>query len=1616
LVQIDFYSLSSRNTRGTSEKTMRMIFQQHRNRFVFFWFMLVFAWLFCGFPQNRHANAAAPYDDWWDTMYGSRKKITVNPGTSINSVQTGTTTIPVASQSATVNITAVDRTKAFLVFGVSENSDVPTDAQISGQITANNQLTFSRFNATPATAVTIKWYVAEFTSGVTVQRGSANLADQTQISATIESVDTTKSFPLISYRIDGSILAGDDFVKAKILDATTLELRVQEAAATAGAIAEWQVVEFTGSSVLSGDTTIAAGNTSEVYTRPSGSWDLSRSWLIYTYSVGSGDLADIGQKLVRGRFTANNQLTFDRDHDNGTNTEAVNITWYVVEFTDGTNVQSGNKSFGTGDTSLAQAINNVDTARAIASGGFFGRGGQSSYASADNPGVGWFALDLTSSTNLQITRGLMGSSTADVGWFVLEFPPPTDVPSGYSVSVTFDHEAMVSQGSAQADGDDVRVAYWNGATWTALDRVLDPLSSWDDVATKIWFKTQAIINASSSDDNYYIYYDNSSASNPPDDWANVFMVGDDFNDGILTSGITTSTAGTASISETGGEAFIDLGTDENADAGILVSTNTLPDDKKFVIRHKTKLVSGGGISDPEFKGIGIGKSAGTYGVDTNTNENPRRRIISFIRADDSWAQIYYYSAFDFCYHWDGTAWQTGNGFWDQGNLSLNTYYIHELISDGTEWYVRISEADGTVLTITTPIAWANTYDTSNDLWFYWGEIYTNFYYADVKSDWVYVRQYIDPEPTTSMGNQECNLGYSYRRSIKIDGDEVGGSSGYMTDFPALVDLSGSWLQTAPAGDIKHASGWDIIFRGLDDTTCNGTAPCDLDFEIETYDGSTGKLVAWVRVPQVYAGDSDPGNDTVIYMYYGSACVTSDPQNATAVWDSNYKGVWHLAEKYGLNFDGTTSYVDSGYNTHHTQTTIEAWIYPETWGENSMGRVVDKREGVNDALKLFIYGAGNPPNHSLTFERKFSAGSGYEMWATPADSIVLNTWQHVAVTYDDSDPANEPSIYINGQLQTLTPIMTGSGTAVDTTDDYIIGNRGAGDMTFDGIIDDLRIYSRILTSDEINDRYLGKREPSRDGLVIEYLMDEGSGTSVSDSSGNSHHGDMTGHAAAWVRSRMHDSTGNSNIGKRRTLVGAPAEKINGCDAFDGSDDSFRVEDYQRLDMGTSDFTLEAWAKLTPSSEPYPTIIFKGAGSNGEAGYWLFSYDDTPSFVRFTIGDGSTRKNVNSDIDIEDDQWHHVVAVADRSGVDGTLSMYIDGDPHGQTNYTGFPGSIDSGYDWFLISASATTANWVGNLDEVRVTSGIRSAEWVETEANNQQENSTFFTLGSEEPVNSLPSAPTELYSNNNTAQSGQTNPIDITDTSPAFSAIYNDPDPGDIANKYRVEVNTQSDFNGTVMWDSGASGTAMTDTTEGNRCPDIIYAGAALQDATTYYWRIRFWDDSGAAGVVATGQFTTTTLVNTAPAAPTTLYSNNITAQIGRTNPTGINDPTPAFSAIYNESDPGDIANKYRVEVNTQSDFNGTVMWDSGAPGTAMADTTAGNRCPDIIYAGAALQDATTYYWRIRFWDDRGGQGASASGQFTTSIVGNGDTAIYYTQWAPKLRPCIRAMHRPTMGC
>jgi hypothetical protein len=406
------------------------------------------------------------------------------------------------------------------------------------------------------------------------------------------------------------------------------------------------------------------------------------------------------------------------------------------------------------------------------------------------------------------------------------------VDAGYSVPITFNHANLVTNSKSLATGADVRLVHWNGSAWTELDRTLDPLSSWNNVSTQIWFALVDPIAVSSTDNNYYIYYGNAAASSPPEAWANVFMVGDDFDDGSLTSDLAVSTAGTANISETSGEAFIDLGTEETTDAGVIVGKSQLPSDNQFAIMHKTKLVSGGGISNPEVKNIGIQESVGQATVDTSANENPRRRIIDFTRVSTQ-AQVYYFDSPGSANYWDGAAWQTGNGFW--GNLSLDTYYIHELISDGTDWYVRISDAGGTEIEVTTPILWSNTYDTGNPFWFYWGEIYTDFYYGDQKSDWVYVRDYVDPEPSAALTGLETDAPYVrivvsvyHTPSNGSDPTEIVTSSTYKIDSttsnPYELPIGSGAEQTCTAADPQR------LRAHVDVTAVNGGGSFTLAYD------------------------------------------------------------------------------------------------------------------------------------------------------------------------------------------------------------------------------------------------------------------------------------------------------------------------------------------------------------------------------------------------------------------------------------------------------------------------------------------------------------------------------------------------------------------------------------------------------------------------------------------------------------------------------------------------------------------------------------------------------------------------------------------------------------------
>ena len=245
------------------------------------------------------------------------------------------------------------------------------------------------------------------------------------------------------------------------------------------------------------------------------------------------------------------------------------------------------------------------------------------------------------------------------------------------------------------------------------------------------------------------------------------------------------------------------------------------------------------------------------------------------------------------------------------------------------------------------------------------------------------------------------------------------------------------------------------------------------------------------------------------------------------------------------------------------------------------------------------------------------------------------------------------------------------------------------------------------------------------------------------------------------------------------------------------------------------------------------------------------------------------------------------------------------------------------------------------------------------------------------ANENPIAPTSLETEN------QTNPTGLLDGAPEFSAIYNDPDEGDLAGDYQLQVSTSTDFT-TIYWDSGKT-VLSTTTSEGSRSEEISYAGNSLASSTPYYWRIKFWD------IYDEGIYSTTTAsfsLNSAPSEPTNLLVEE------ELNVTGVIDKTPEFSAIYNDSDSNSFAKYYRIQVATSSDYWGYPYWDSTKT-LLTSSTTPGNRISDISYSGNDLATSTTYYWRIKFWDDGDFEGSWSTATSSLTTITPGIQTIFF---------------------
>ncbi|MEW6602545.1 MAG: LamG-like jellyroll fold domain-containing protein, partial [Nitrospirota bacterium] len=168
------------------------------------------------------------------------------------------------------------------------------------------------------------------------------------------------------------------------------------------------------------------------------------------------------------------------------------------------------------------------------------------------------------------------------------------------------------------------------------------------------------------------------------------------------------------------------------------------------------------------------------------------------------------------------------------------------------------------------------------------------------------------------------------------------------------------------------------------------------------------------------------------------------------------------EGSALSFDGLDDYVQINDSNSLDLTggafTISAWIYPETFGENLNGRIIDHgggSEGIG-GWSLLVNNYQNGSNVRLSTKDDSIGKSFY----SNTGSVHLTTWQHIAVSMN----SGTVKFYVNGQTAGQASWVP---VPIDRNDPVRIGMR-VSDMlrAFAGTIDEVRVYDRALTSAEV----------------------------------------------------------------------------------------------------------------------------------------------------------------------------------------------------------------------------------------------------------------------------------------------------------------------------------------------------------------------------------------------------------------------------------------------------------------------------------------------------------------------------------------------------------------------
>ena len=293
-------------------------------------------------------------------------------------------------------------------------------------------------------------------------------------------------------------------------------------------------------------------------------------------------------------------------------------------------------------------------------------------------------------------------------------------------------------------------------------------------------------------------------------------------------------------------------------------------------------------------------------------------------------------------------------------------------------------------------------------------------------------------------------------------------------------------------------------------------------------------------------------------------------------------------------------------------TLEAWVRPAS--AQAEAPILTKETAESFSYMLDAGGESSGKPEGLVADESSTAS------VADSEEIPPRAWSYLTLTSDGEDLR----LYVNGKLVATAAAKSAQSSEGDLK---IGGNQVFGDY-FDGLIDEVRVYSRALSAEEIGeDKQTAIETPASQSPVAAYSLDEGEGEVAHDSSGNGHNGTIEN--AKWVEGKS-----------------GPALEFN------GENSCITVPNSSELQL-TGDFTLEAWFKPQTSGQD-AALIAKEAPESFS--YALFLGHAESGHPDGGVADGPlSSSDVSSSKALPAGSWSHLGLTSDGEH----LRLYING---------------------------------------------------------------------------------------------------------------------------------------------------------------------------------------------------------------------------------------------------------------------------------------------------------------------------------------------------------------------